>query len=184
MIIACVYAVLIFAATPTYVVNRMGMKFVSSRNRTIFGIVYNADRENVERVSYIINNFFLPFVAFVVIIISTVVLVISLKRRSKWLETATTSTKAGRANRGHKVAKMVVMISTLFIICFLPSTILLFTVAFEPSITVGGKYVNIGIIVFGISILLESVNSSVNIFIYYCMSTKYRETFRAIFCRF
>jgi hypothetical protein len=47
------------------------MKFSPRRNKTILGIVFTKEREQVEKISFVVNNFTIPFLAFV-IVISTV----------------------------------------------------------------------------------------------------------------
>lgn len=58
---------------------------------------------------------------------------------------------------------------------------MMLAVAFEPRLSVNGDLLNVTIIMAGITYVVESINSSMNIFIYHAMSTKYRETFRMIF---
>lgn len=55
--------------------------------------------------------------------------------------------------------------------------------AFIPELYVGGSYLRVGIILGGLVLLLESINSSANIFIYYHMSSKYRTVFQTLFCK-
>lgn len=75
---------------------------------------------------------------------------------------------------------MVVMISAVFILCYSPCAIILLTAAYEQSLAVGGQYIDIGIIIVSFIIILESINSSANIFIYYFISSKYRNTLRSL----
>lgn len=158
------------------------MKFYPDRNKSLVGLVYIADRETVERVSYIVNNVFIPFSAFLVIIICTIILVIKLRQQANWRQKSTTAEQADKVTiRNQKVAKMVVMISTLFIVCFVPVSLVFIAMSLEPELSVAGKYRKILIIVAVLGVLLESVNSSVNIFVYYRMSSKYRTTIRELF---
>lgn len=76
---------------------------------------------------------------------------------------------------------MVVLISALFIACFVPISIIFIAMCFEPEFSVYGKYKDLLCVIGGLGFMLESINSSVNIFIYYYMSTKYRSIFREIF---
>lgn len=160
------------------------MKFFPHRNRTLLGLIFTEDRENVEKISFAINNFSLPFVAFVIIVVCTFTLVLKLNRATQWRKKSTSPAQVDNVtSRNQKVAMMVVMISTLFIACFIPLSITMLAVAFNPDLSLGGKYVNISIIIGGLDFVLESINSSGNIFIYYHMSIRYRSTFRQIFGR-
>lgn len=170
------------SASPVYCVNRFAWKFYPNRNKTIIGLVYTEDRESVEKVSFAINNVFIPFSSFVTVLICTIVLVVKLQRKTKWRQKVTTTDNFDTAaKRDQKVAKMVVTISTLFISCFIPVCIIFLAMTLTPEFSIDGKYKNIFIVVFGLSFILESTNSAVNIFIYYRMSSKYRTVFRKLF---
>lgn len=159
------------------------MKFSPYRNKTLLGLLSTSDREEVEKVTFAINNFIIPFAAFFVIIICTAVLVINLRRGTEWRKSSVSSVKADVLYRNQKVSKMVVMISTVFISCFVPFSTIMLVVALQPDLSVNSKNFDISVAVCGIVSLLESLNSSLNIFIYYNMSGNYRRTFNNIFCR-
>lgn len=158
------------------------MKYFPERNRTLFGLVFTADRDYVQKITFIISNFVMPFSAFLLVIICTAMLVTSLQKNSLWHRSSASSLTAA-ANRNQRVGKMVVMISALFIACFIPTSIIMLAVAFEPELTVGGKYISVGFYLGGLGMLLESINSSVNIFIYYHMGSRFRGAFVTIFCK-
>lgn len=180
--IVCLYITLVSSAAPLYVVNRLEMVFVPEINITILGIAFASDREHVQKIAFVINNFITPSSAFILVVICTIVLVTSLKKNSLWHKSSVSSVSAA-FSRNQRVAKMVVMISTLFIFCFIPSSIGMLAAAFNPDVTVGGKDLDIGLYVGGLVFLLESINASMNIFIYYHMSSRYREVFMDIFCK-
>lgn len=122
------------------------------------------------------------FSAFVIIIVCTAVLAIQLKQKTKWRMKSTVSVQGDNiSDRNQKVAKMVVMISLLFIVCFTPITALYVAMSMVSEISVTGKYRNIQTIIGAIGYLLESINSSANIFIYYDMSSKYKAAFNMMF---
>lgn len=181
-IIISIFIIFTFCGAPNYTVNRLSQKFVPSRNKTLIGRVLSGDQVNVEKISFAVN-FFLPLTAFVIIMGCTIILALALRKRTLWLRTSTTSGHDEVSKRSQRVSKMVLMVSVLFISCFVPNTILLLVVAFEPDVTVGGKSVHTGIVMGGVGLLIESVNYSTNIFIYYYMSTKYKQSFREIFWR-
>lgn len=86
VIIACIFVILLVSVAPLYVVNRLGMKFFPEKNTTLLGLVPTADREMVDTISFAINNGLIPFGAFFVVIICTVMLMINLKSNTKWRE--------------------------------------------------------------------------------------------------
>lgn len=76
---------------------------------------------------------------------------------------------------------MVIVISSLFIVCFVPVSVNFIAYMILPEFFVDGKYRNMSIFFFGLGLILESTNSATNIFIYYSMSSKYRDVFKATF---
>jgi hypothetical protein len=167
--------------TPVFVVNSLGTKYIFSQNRTTLGLVSIEGRDTVEKITFTVNSFFIPFVAFIIIIVCTIILIVKLRRRSKWLKASTTASDADVSIRSQKVTKMVVMISVLFIVCFVPLAFVMIAVAFEPNLNVGGRLVNTGKLLGHIVLFMESINSSANIFIYYHLSRKYRDVIHVIF---
>lgn len=180
--IVCIYVLFISSGAPVYVVNRIQLKFFPMRNKTVLGLVHLDYPDSVENISYIINNVLFPFAAFLVIIVCTVILVVHLQNKSRWRRSTATSTQSLNAcNRSDRVAKMVVMISVIFIACFTPLSINFIAMTIEPELSLGGKYVNVLLTIMGVGFALEAVNSSVNIFIYYYMSSRYRGVFHQLF---
>lgn len=182
VVIVLIFVILLAAGSPVYFVNRFDLVYFPERNRTLIALVYTADRKDVERISYVINNALIPFSAFAVITVCTITLVVTLRRQSQWRQHSTTTSQAGGLSvRDQRVTKMVVMISILFIACFVPVCILFIAMSIVPELAVDGKYRNTIIMFIGLGFILESTNSSVNIFMYYHMSSKYRTVFRQVF---
>lgn len=182
VLIVIVFVILLSSVAPLYVVNKLGLKFFPGRNKTLLGLVLTSDREKVERASFAINNVFIPFSAFIVVSVCTVTLVVTIRKRSAWRVKSTTATQADNiTSKNQRVAKMVVVISALFIACFVPISALFVAMVIEPELSIDGTYRNTLIVVGGLGFVLESINSSVNIFIYYHMSSKYRCIFHQIF---
>lgn len=180
--VVCIFVTCTFGSTPVYIVNRLEWQFSSLRNKTFLGLVFADDKEDVEMLTFLINNFIIPFGSFVIVAACTVVLSTQLSKMSKWRKTTISSEQAdGISSRNLKVAQMVVKISILFIICFIPSTMLMAAVAFEPALTVKGKYVHVSQILGEFNYVLEGINASMNIIIYHHMCSKYRYTFKKLF---
>lgn len=179
----CLYLALLISATPVYFVNKLAMVFFPDKNSSILSLVPTENRHHVEQASFAFNNVTVPFVAFVVIIVCTLILVVKLGNQTKWRQNSAAGLQNERvSSRDKKVTKMVVVISTLFIVCFIPVSIIFIPMAVVPDFSVDGKYRNANIIFIGLGLILESANSALNIFIYYFMSSKYKEVFRDL-CR-
>ncbi|KAH9519147.1 hypothetical protein Btru_074842 [Bulinus truncatus] len=181
-VVMVIFFVMVVCTLPVYYCNQFGWKFYPNKNRTLIGLVFTHDRESIERVLFTINSVIIPFSAFVAVIICTVILVVKLKEKTKWRQSSTAAGKADNVSgRDQKVARMIVMVSALFIACFTPMTIFFVGMIVVPELSITGKYRNIFFIISSFSFILESTNSSLNIFIYYSMSSKYKAMFNRMF---
>ncbi|XP_005100342.2 allatostatin-A receptor [Aplysia californica] len=184
IVIVSIFVILIGSVAPVYYSNRYGMKFFPDRNKTLIGLVFTDDRKEVEGISYVINNIFIPFSAFAVVIVCTVILVVKLQNKTRWRNESTAAGQSDNfSNRDQKVTKMVTMISTLFIICFTPVSLIFIGKTVVAGLSIDGRYHNLYFVLFSFAYILESTNSAVNIFIYYEMSSKYRSVFDETFRR-
>lgn len=176
------YVILIASSAPAYFVNRLGIVFFPLKNRTLIALVRDKNRDSVEKPTTVINNIVTSFLAFLVIVVCTVTLVTKLRSKANWRKTSTNVVQADRTvSRDAKVTKMVVFIAVLFIACFTPVCVNFIAMNVVKDFTVDGKYKNTNLVTMGTGFLLESINSATNIFIYYNMSSKYKDTFWLLF---
>ncbi|BFZ07850.1 hypothetical protein BsWGS_10889 [Bradybaena similaris] len=175
-----VFILLLAGVSPAYCVTRLGDVFVASRNKSILAAIPTEGRMSVYTGTIIVNNVVIPFAAFATVIICTATLVVSLHRKTKWRQSASAVNSEQSVSRDQKVSKMVLIISTVFIVCFIPTAVSCLTVSLVPELDMYGRFRNTCLLIFGINFTIESANSSVNIFIYYNMSTKFRATFREL----
>ena len=140
------------------------------------------DQYPPERHLYLQCCFSFPcFISFVVVLITSSFLIIRLKQSVKWRDSNVTKT-AGESNKEKKVASLVILISSMFIICFLPNLFNVVTSAVTQEFSLFSPYVRWFVRTFyTFSFLFQAINSSVNIFVYYSMSTRFREVFKGVF---
>lgn len=142
--IICTFIIFIASVSAVYVVNSLGRKYFLNRNRTMLGLIYTQDREEFEEVSFLVNNTLFPFSALVAITLCTSTLVIQLHNKTKWRLKSTSSLQSETiSSRNQKLAKMVVMISMIFIFCFVPISVLFLAMSVIPALSITGKYRNI-----------------------------------------
>lgn len=173
--VICTFIALICSGASVFHVYRLGVIHYQGRNRTVIGFVPSSDQGFVERITSAVNSAISPFAAFLVISVCTVILTLSLREGAKWRETVTNVSQSNFRNL--KVAKMVVMVSAIFIFCFIHISVFVLAQAFEPGLNYSGKYQSLGSLLACTGLFLESLNSSANIFIYYKMSGNYRNAF-------
>lgn len=181
-IVICIFVTLIGSVAPVYYANRLEFKWHPQRNRTTYGLVFAHNWKYIEAINFAINNVFIQLTAFMALIVCTLIMVFKLKSNKNWRQKSTTSGHISLSVRDQKVTRMVLVISTFFIVCFVPISLTTMSIIIEPEFSMYGKYRNLFIIVGSLGLALESLNSAVNIFIYYNMSSRYKATLQQMFC--
>lgn len=177
-----IFIVVILSIIPEYIAHRLEMKFFPRRNKSILGMAFSADREILIKISYIVNNVVINLGSFIVISVFMIIMVLQLQKNTHWLKTSGASKQADTfSSRNQKISKMVISISVLFIICFIPVSMLYIGLSQEPDFFTSSKYINLILVLGSTGVLLESINSSCKIFIYYYMRHKYRNVFLSLF---
>ncbi|CAL1538688.1 unnamed protein product, partial [Lymnaea stagnalis] len=181
--IACVCAWVTACQAPSFYTSYLAPKFVASRNKTVMGLVFRDDSDDIDGVTYAIN-LVSPFGSFALVVACTVITAVQLRRKSRWRQKTVASApgrkqgqEPGVSTKEQKVIKMVVMISTVFIVSFTPANVAhIFYCAIAEQPVLLYTYWDVISVIFSFSKLFESVNASVNFFLYYKMSTRYRST--------
>lgn len=191
VIVAIIFIGVIGGQMPSYYTLRMGWRFVPERNKTLLGLYVIENSEEIDKITFYITNVTAPVLSFMIVIASSIILSIQLTLKSKWRQKSATAKpsdeKSGKQSasslspRDWKVVKMITIIAIIFIISFTPYVLISTVMASEPQFRFYGKYRYIFSICVSIGSFLESLNASSNIFIYYTMSTKYKNTIRGIF---
>ncbi|XP_005096770.1 uncharacterized protein LOC101854565 [Aplysia californica] len=142
----------------------------------------------------------LPGICLSLIIISVIVLTIKLKQASKFRQASashgnkdnnknsdSSSTKQNpSSSKELRVIKAVTLVSTIFVVCYIPDIVVSCCQIFFPEFSDRGRYRNMRKLVDEIHSVMTTVNSSVNIFVYFTFNTRYREklvSLRALFRR-
>ncbi|GFN96088.1 chemosensory receptor b [Plakobranchus ocellatus] len=162
--------------------------YVKKVNTTssIISLVYTHNGAELENISFSIGVF-AQISSFVCVIICTVILVRKLAQTSRWRARSAapsdTSELSGSTmtQRDKRLVKMVTFLSTIFIICFLPSAVNLIIMICSSEYSIVGRYSNMFQVGWSFLNCLEATNSSVNILVYYRMSSRYRKCFREMF---
>ncbi|KAI8786135.1 FMRFamide receptor [Biomphalaria glabrata] len=157
------------------------------QNKTKITVYYRSNAEKVLRIAYLVSDLSVPYITFCILILCNAVIVVKLKSKSKWRQSVAVrnsnldSKSAETSAREKKLALMLATVSTLFVVCLLPQSILLTCVSLVRELNLNGAYNDVTVLISSFTLLLENINCSINILVYYCMSTKYRKTFQACF---
>ena len=118
---------------------------------------------------------------FFIVVLATIFLVVKLRTNQKWRR-ETISQKEKSNEKENKLVKTIIAISTLFIICSFPNVSIFIAQTIYPRFRYGDP--QLGSLIermFGLSGIFQAVSSSINIFFYYRMSSRFKKTFCACF---
>ncbi|XP_076454804.1 uncharacterized protein LOC143289642 [Babylonia areolata] len=140
---------------------------------------YLNHKDLVDYVGIVFFGSGLPVVLIIVMVIATAVTALTLQQAVVWRasKTALLSTKEVA------LTKMLIGTSVLIIVCFFPACLKRIARIFLPHMTTGGRHQNFYLTCLWISEIFLFINSSFNIFVYYLMGSRFRETFWALFRR-
>ena len=118
---------------------------------------------------------------FFIVVLTTIFLVVKLRTNQK-SRRETISQKEKSNERDNKLVKTIIAICTLFIICSFPNVSIFITQTIYPRFRFGDQFLGTLIeTMFGFSGIFLAISSSVNIFFYYRMSSRFKKAFCAWF---
>lgn len=180
VVVVLIFALVFASSAPDYYVNRLVWKFYPEKNRTMLGIMYIKDREKLERISQVLNNVVLQCIAFISVVVCTVVLIVQLNRKAKWRQQTAKGEKA-TLGKDKKVIKMISFIAVIFLVSNFPSCMVFIAMTCTPQLHPSGVNYNMFYVIWAVVYVMEALNSTVNIFIYVKMSSKYKLIFYKMF---
>lgn len=186
-IIVFIFIMVVSLQIPTYITARMAMKFDYGMNKSLLGLVIQEEYVMVNAVSIYIVNVMGPFLSFSITVICSVVLVTRLYQKSKWRQQSMIATGIGKDNslgkKDRKVMKMILIVAVVFMACNTPGMLIFIMTAENPEMTPAGSLANNYYVAVSFALVFEAVNASVNICVYYNMSSRYKDIFGYIFLR-
>ncbi|CAL1538302.1 unnamed protein product, partial [Lymnaea stagnalis] len=180
-IVVSIYVTLVASTLPQYLANQMAPRFNPQLNVTVIGIVLSPNADQLEYLTLTVH-IVTQVSSFVVVVASTLGLVRSLVSVAKWRSSTASSSQSLQVTcRDKQLVKMVFLISVVFIACSLPTVVGNLVMVFVKDFNVKGRNKNLFIFFGVICFILDAINSSMNIFIYLRMSSKFKEKFWSIF---
>ncbi|KAK0051139.1 growth hormone secretagogue receptor type 1 [Biomphalaria pfeifferi] len=166
---------------PVYSASSLGWRFYPSLNKTMFAF---SENNSTLVVSLLMNvsHFYLSVIAFICNVIFTAILVVSLKKKSEWRRSATFVGDQNEAltSRDKKTVTMVIVVAAILIVCYSPGVTSCFVEIFVPDFYIFAKQKNVFHVIWSFCFMFHSINASINVIVYYKMSSKYRATLNKI----
>ncbi|XP_076464818.1 uncharacterized protein LOC143296673 [Babylonia areolata] len=148
--------------------------------RGVVGEFYKNNQEFIDQLDSSVFGAGLPGVVIIVVITTTKLTTTRLRQIVTWR--AETSSSALSA-REVALTKMLVGNSILFMACLSPVAVIRISWLFLPAMISTQENLNIFLTCLWIIETFTFINASLNIFVYYAMGSRYRETFWALFGR-
>ncbi|CAL1538427.1 unnamed protein product, partial [Lymnaea stagnalis] len=182
LILVFVYLINVGALVPLYFSAYFSWKVYPGLNRTLLGVSYRSNKLIIQDLLYIFQAT-LGLVAFAAVIIFTTILIVNLRRKSEWRKKSTydKDQSTPMTSREKKTIRMVIVVACVLIVCYTPAATNSIVSSIVQDYTITGRQSNIFQAVWSFGFLFHSVNSSINIFLYYSMSSKYKATFDEMF---
>ncbi|KAL8589873.1 hypothetical protein ACOMHN_023960 [Nucella lapillus] len=143
------------------------------------GEFYYRNQKFIDYLDSLVYGFALPGASILVVLVTTTVTIVKLRKAMAWRS----ETSGTLSTREVALTKMLVAVSILFLACVTPLLLFRAIALFIPGMRPGGRYHNLYLSLLWIMEIPTYVNSSFNIFVYYSMGSRYRDTVRLILCR-
>ncbi|KAH9488344.1 hypothetical protein Btru_063750 [Bulinus truncatus] len=178
---AAIFVVLQLYHLPQLWANYVDWRFIPQLNVTILSLYYRENGEAILQVSYYATDLFVPYLTFIIIVSCTTVTVVQLKAKAKWRNSVsktggakTPSEAAAAASfKERRVVLMLAVISIIFVVCLTPQSALLTAVGVVRELKTGGAKFDISMLCYCFTLLLETIHCSINIVVYYKMSSRF-----------
>ncbi|XP_059168464.1 galanin receptor 2b-like [Physella acuta] len=178
-----IFLIMLLDLVPAYYVVYLDWIYVPELNRTLLMAAFHEDPNVVFDYSYIVTDLFIPYITFGIIIVCTCVVVVKLKSRAMWRSSVSVVKDKTIPGKEKKLVLMLVVVSVIFTVCLMPQSAILTAVGLVDELGVRGRNFDVALVCYSIAYLFESVSSSINLIVYYRMSTKFRYTLFDIFKR-
>ncbi|KAK0042219.1 FMRFamide receptor [Biomphalaria pfeifferi] len=185
LIILILFLISISNVIAPYYYFRFGWILSPERNSSILRIIPKKNWYFGIGLSYMFNDIFIQYLTFAVLIACTVITSVTLHRNATWKKSISKGGYRKVENKVSlkeiKVVKMLYFVSVTFIVCLLPLSTTLTAVGVVEDLSLNGAYYQVARLCYCVSFTMETVSSSMNAFIYYSMSSKYKRAFMTLF---
>ncbi|XP_059177673.1 type-1 angiotensin II receptor B-like [Physella acuta] len=182
-ILLLIYLFNFLALVPEYATVYFDWRFNLENNKTLLGLAFRENRPAVQGLAFMFHGT-ISMISLIAVIAFTSVLVVKLKVNSKWRKSAVNLNLTQTdliSNRDKNAIALVVTVATVLIICYTPIVIFSLVSTIVPDFSVSGRQANLFHATWSFGFLFSTFNASINIFLYYKMSSKYRKHFHSIF---
>ncbi|XP_046351946.1 FMRFamide peptide receptor frpr-18-like [Haliotis rufescens] len=118
----------------------------------------------------------------IVVLFCTTAVLASLKRGQKFRKQSSNMAKSGILMEERRVTVMLLAVTSVYVICLVPGSVLVLMRRFVPSFSRNGRYNNMFLLLSNMNIVLECLNSALNFVIYMKTNRRFNIAFKKMFC--
>ena len=153
-------------------------------NRTMIGFDFGRFKTKLFMTSVFASYSIPTFILFIVVLVGTIFLINSFKQSRQLRDSMTGSEKSSLSNKDSRLIRLVIFICMFYIISAAPLVLIFITSFIYPDFNDTNLYLkNLLLVSHSIGELFQALSSSINIFVYFRMGSKYKDTFKQIFLR-
>uniref|UniRef100_A0A2C9KKZ9 G-protein coupled receptors family 1 profile domain-containing protein n=1 Tax=Biomphalaria glabrata TaxID=6526 RepID=A0A2C9KKZ9_BIOGL len=167
---------------PEYSSIYLAWRYDSVRNESVLGASFTSSRPQTQGVTFLLHVFLMVIRLFSVMVLTSL-LVIHLRRQTKWRMKSSSFAKQQTAysSRDRKSQALVIVVASSVVVCYISLVCASLVSVFEQQFAIGGKYSSIFVNTWGTIFIFGMTNSSSNILIYYKMNSKFKSTLKEMF---
>ena len=173
-VVLVLYIALFALYTPSFLLSKVSWRFDPQTNRSMAYIEENYPL--AAAIPVIVGTIFIvkPVSIAVVIICSSVT--ISILRKAAKKRKAMRESQSAASQSETRVTKMLLFLCVTYVVCVIPDVIAATTTYFIPEFMFYRKYHNIFVVCVEMFFFFSCLNSTVNVFAYLALSTRFRAT--------
>ena len=170
------------SGTPHYFGRGISARISERTNRTVYYLDPEKFNNDLIALSIVVSYSVPTFTCFIIVIIGTTFLVIKFKQSMQLRKKMSGKSIDEKSTKDARVTRSVIIICAIYIFGYFPSVIQFLASAAEPNYHMYDPYyANFFQLFVGIGCITQAMSSSANIFVYWHMSSKFKETFVGLF---
>lgn len=174
-----------FVVIPTAILVSFDLMYSPEMNKTFLNLIFTNNSYIATSLQYYISDIFLPCFNFLTIIVCSAIIFIRMRTRSVWRKSISQSdVNKFNGQKERKMTKILILVSLVYLALHLPNCLLLSLTATFVVFNYGSSVHRISSFFTCFTLPLQVINSSVNIVIYYKLSTKFRKCLHNMFTCF
>lgn len=178
-VLASIFLVHLLSLIPDYSACYLDWRFDPEYNRSVLGLLFTEGFDHMAVLSFTLAAY-TQSISFLAVLLFTITLVIKMKQKSRWravMAHVGSDPHKKTQKRDTETVKMVTLIAGIYCACYAPTMSAYLATSIESQFFFLGHYKNVFVVAWSVVFVADSINSSVNIFVHYRMSSKFRSTY-------